>query len=138
MGFRSVILSEDTWQELPEWFVERWKDTLHFGVHTKLSGKKLRPGFPIAGKSEFKEYGNIAEDLYADLQKLPTEMKWKYPVQFIWFHECHGVTKFCIWPDGTIKMAEPTGWELVDRVLHDYCYDCSDPEGFTPKEPHEK
>lgn len=120
MGFRSVLISEDTGLELPNWFMEKHSWWLNF--HPKYY-------LPFSSKIERKEYQH--DDLYADLQRVlggpnTHELPHAREVELVWFHECGGITKVTITPSA-VRFLEPTEWLEVDEVMHHYCYGCSKP-----------
>ncbi|NDZ93316.1 hypothetical protein G3I13_01895 [Streptomyces sp. SID6673] len=69
MGYRSQYMSEDIGLELPEWFVDKYKDELNFWTHVD-SG---RPTLPISSKIERKFYDLASDKLFVDIARVLQE-----------------------------------------------------------------
>jgi hypothetical protein len=110
MGFRSTVISEDTFMDWPEWFVEKYKGMLHLD----------RSG-PLASRYESK----AREGLVDDVSKAVVG-KFSKPFVLVFLHECGGITRVQIDPDGTARYSEPEGWKNTSGSTHCYCYGCSD------------
>ena len=110
MGFRSVFIADDYPIQWPDWFREKYADSLYFGEHGHL-----------ASRGEWKHYGPWT-DLITDIQKV---VPWKERPSFnvVFLHECGGVT-WCAITKNEIRWAEPREWQETDGITHDYCYDC--------------
>jgi hypothetical protein len=123
MGFRSLLLTEDTYLEVPAWFVEKYPSLV---AQRETDGKL---SLPIASKFETKFYGTFGEDeRFLDLQKiLIADEDPERTIDVILFHECGGITKVVISPTAIVGL-EPYEWRTVDHVEHHYCYGCSDPD----------
>lgn len=76
MGYRSTFVTEDLYVPIPDWFVEKWKDSVHFGV-TAYEGEKVI-SFPISSKWERKFYSGAEEELFIDLARVLKECKESY------------------------------------------------------------
>jgi hypothetical protein len=127
MGFRTTITTEDlSGVKLPKWFVEKWKRYYNFGEHKRLFGNPYyrKDTLLISSKCEVKMYEGKDEEIFTDIQKI---CKKKNIDTFIavMLHECGGITRVQIEKD-KIRLSEPTGWEEVEEITHDYCYGCSD------------
>ena len=117
MGFRCTFITG--WPgptKLPNWFVEKWRDSVNFGSEDR---------FPLSSKQRTKaNWGGIVEDIHKAVQ----ETDYRLPVELIFVHECSGVTRVEISRDQIIY-SEPTGWRRVkdayDHHLGDSCYDKS-------------
>lgn len=124
MGFRSNFITEHLpGIEVPDWFVEKYQDwSMQYSTY---SNKKC---FSIALLSERKFYDKLENtDVFKDIQKILIELNKDYALPLILLHECGGITKVHITQKRIIGM-EPTAWKTVERVEHDYCYHCSEPE----------
>lgn len=124
MGFRSNFITEYMAGILvPEWFVEKYPDLY---VHKDCEGNRC---LPIIQAWESKFYSALAEtEIFQDIQRIlgETENKnWKPKVILVLLHECGGITRVEITED-SIRGNEPTEWKKVDRVEHQYCYNCSE------------
>lgn len=126
MGFRSVMITEDTALTIPQWFVDKWQDELNLTTHTK--DEVRYSNLPISSKFERKFYADKKEELFIDLQQLLKETREPHinDIEIVLFHECAGITKVHIGED-FIRMYEPQGWHEVEGVTHNYCYGCSTP-----------
>ena len=119
MGFRSVFITEDWAEEIPQWFVAKYP-------HLAYGNFDNKPNFPIAQLFESKFYGPFAKDeRWLDIQRIIKESEDLDAVTIILLHECGGVTRIQITKDAIIGQ-EPTEWRRVDGVTHNYCYGCSD------------
>jgi len=114
MGFRSTFTSDDNHLCWPEWFKEKYQDSVNFPQHTGC----------ISSKYECKIYSAWG-DLTADIQKVVSAWPSDSEVVLCFLHECEGVSRCKITKD-SIKWTEPQDWESVDGVTHSYCYGCSD------------
>src|SRR5436190_12529819 len=109
MGFRSTFITEDYGLALPQWFIDKWGDSAHFG-ETK-NGDRLVTVLPISSKYEAKTYG-IWGDLPEDIQRVMQEDKtWgsdtrDMDIVLIYLHECGGITRVEIHKD-RILYSEP-------------------------------
>lgn len=115
MGFRSTFVSQDYDIDWPEWFVDKYKDTVHF--------TESKSGV-ICSKSEGKTYGVFSE-LEIDIQNAIDWNSHNIPFVIVWLHECGGITRVQI-EQGEIKFSEPSEWAKTNGVGHNYCYGCSD------------
>ncbi|WP_024802639.1 hypothetical protein [Nocardia sp. BMG51109] len=121
MGFRTVVVSEDIYLALPQWFTTKHTD-LHFGA--LLDG--TTSSFPLASHCERKFYKSKKDALFVDLRRVLVEAEYQHTVELVLLHECGGVTKVSVHRDG-IRMFEPTAWREVEQISHSYCYGCSEP-----------
>jgi hypothetical protein len=116
MGFRSTFTTEQWGFDWPEWFREKYNDTICF----------REAGYgTIHASTEAKLYGgwlNLAEDIQKAIA-WPEESKPSFVVLFL--HECGGITRCQIQQD-SIRWSEPASWKEVEESTHDYCYGCSD------------
>ena len=120
MGFRSVMISEDMPLEITPEFIEKYP---YIRFSTTLDGK---PTMAMSINCERKFYeAFINTELFIDLQKLLQKQDVLDDFELILFHECGGITKVVIKKD-SIYGLEPTGWNKVESVEHDYCYGCSE------------
>lgn len=125
------MISEDCWFKIPLWFLEK-----HPNIHASQKAglgddpsNRISYSFPLSTKGEQKFYGDFATDeLFLDIQKILNESKrddaYGHGISIVLLHECGGITKVQIFKD-SIVAAEPTGWNKVEHVEHDYCYGCS-------------
>jgi hypothetical protein len=114
MGFRSTFITQDLGGPLPDWFVEKWKNSLHFNEGNRL---------PISSKREGKY--DQADELLTDLQKvLPWEDEERALV-LVWLHECGGITRLEI-SKRQIQFSEPATWKRCDWPTHYNCFGCTD------------
>ena len=116
MGFRSTFTTLDYNIRWPDWFVNKYAETVHFP-------NAGRGGIRSLG--EYKTYG-VWSELHTDIQKA---IDWAdtgidtFIVAFL--HECGGITRCRITPT-SITWSEPATWKATDGVEHWYCYSCSD------------
>lgn len=79
MGYRSTFVSEHVYITLPDWFIDKWKESVNF---------QLRPGglygggegdttLPISSKYERKFYSGAEDELFLDLARVLREHKEK-------------------------------------------------------------
>lgn len=115
MGFRSTLTTEDYNIMWPDWFVEKYKDFIHFREDNRG---------PLAAKFEAKVYDTFM-DLCTDIQKAIDWDKFVEHFILVYLHECGGVTRCQISKSG-VKYTEPETWVNSDGVEHTYCYGCSD------------
>lgn len=117
MGFRSTFTTQDYAIKWPEWFREKYNQTVYFPLEYGI----------ISSKHECKSYSTWGE-LEADIQKA---IDWNEVsisnLVLIWLHECGGITRVEISKDA-IKYSEPVEWRRTERIQHDYCDGCSDIE----------
>jgi len=118
MGFRSTFITEDLGGiKLPQWFLEKYKDAKGLVPH--------EDGLCVALVSERKFYQSLDEtEIFLDLQKVLKEKSVSTGLAVVLMHECGGVTLVNI-TENSIKGKEPSEWEEVDSVMHNYCYGCS-------------
>ena len=116
MGFRSNFITEDmAGIEVPDWFKEKYP--------TYAYKEKGTLAFAQLWESKWYEILNEDERLL-DIQKIVKDAEMRSLV-LILLHECGGITRVEISPT-SIKANEPTEWEEVESVEHDYCYGFSD------------
>ena len=122
MGFRTTITTDALGGvKLPKWFIKKWRKDYFFGVGSSWS---LSNHLLISSKQEKKMYMGKEEEILIDIQKVCKENDIdKFIV--VMLHECGGITRVQIEKD-KIRFSEPTGWNEVDEITHDYCYGCSD------------
>lgn len=125
MGFRSTLISEHVQhgRQLPKWFLDKYKDILHFGEYKGEGVDKWEGTLPIASKYELKTYSANGQEIAPDLQKVVQEWKkadgMDHEIEFIWFHECSGITKVKV-GQNKITYFEPSEWNEVGGITHDY------------------
>jgi hypothetical protein len=119
MGFRSNFIASVSGYTIPDWFKEKYP-TWQFHGNTESQNC-------FAQLFESKFYDWIKEDeRFLDVQKMLQEQGWGGDeIIIILLHECGGITRVSITRD-SITAQEPTKWEEVKAVTHDYCYGCSD------------
>ena len=127
MGFRSTFVTEDCVFPWPEWFRDKYADSIMFG--RDASHEKAKYGCAIASRREFKTYHTFT-CLEDDIQKVMIEADHEYSkrVRLVWLHECGGITLVYITREKIIFQEPHDFWE-VDDCAHSYCYGCSDPKG---------
>lgn len=113
MGFRSSFVSMTFNIKWPDWFIEKYKDTIHF--------KETHVG-PILSKSETKTYCKWA-DLPEDIQKSIDWDDFRLDFPVIYLHECGGITK-CVISKDKITWFEPIDFIKTEGISHYYCGDC--------------
>src|SRR5947209_1999200 len=119
MGFRSTFITEDISLFIPQWFVTKWGDKVHFGRNRH----EIEPFavMPISSQWEAKTYG-LWQDLPHDIQLMMQQDKeWNdrdYPIILVYLHECGGITRVEIHKD-KILYSEPIRWKQTDGVTHD-------------------
>lgn len=122
MGFRSTLTIEHYAITWPDWFVEKYSNSVWFGEGNKGV---------IASKYEAKTYGMFS-DLHNDIQKAINWDNAPESIVLVYLHECGGVTRCQIFKD-KIKWSEPESWRETDGVEHNYCYGCSDANGLNKR-----
>lgn len=115
MGFRSTFTIEDYRIKWPEWFVDKYKDSVWFNDDS--TGV-------ISSKHEAKTYG-LFSDLHLDIQKAINWDNFSLNIVLVYLHECGGITR-CQISRSSIKWSEPTEWHETNGIQHNYCYGCSD------------
>ena len=129
MGFRSTIATFDfSGVKLPKCFRDKYANDFNFRVPSHNRKGKI-PTLFLSSKYEIKTYG-IGMDLPIDIQRVLRE---KDVEQFVivWLHECGGITRVQIEKE-RIVYTEPSGWNVVDEITHNYCYGCSDADKDKP------
>jgi hypothetical protein len=105
MGIRCTFVTSFAGPpRLPDWFVEKWR--------ASVSLCPFEDGFtfPLSSKARTKaHWGGIIEDV----QKVLKETEWRRPINFIYLHECSGVTFIEISRDA-ITYSEPVTWTRVE------------------------
>lgn len=115
MGFRSTLTTESLGITWPQWFRDKYADSIQFTPDG--TG-------PLHSKRELKTYG-MWLDLHTDIQRA---IEWTVNMRslvMVYLHECGGITRCQIEKD-KITWSEPDGWRVTEGVEHDYCYGCSD------------
>lgn len=119
MGFRSNLITEDLYEDIPKWFTDKY-DNYVYSVNR--DGNKT---LAFAQLYESKFYSAFNEDeRFLDIQKMLKEINLDSLVVIL-LHECGGITKIIV-KQNSIKAKEPVDWKEVDCVTHYYCYGCSD------------
>lgn len=119
MGFRSNFIMGYTPVAVPKWFIDKYDDFEYF----EDDGIK---SFPIALLGERKFYVHLKDtEIFIDIQKVLLESKDDCEIIVVLLHECGGITRVSITKD-EITGQEPTKWNMVEAVEHNYCYGCSD------------
>ena len=125
MGFRSVMMTEDSVVVWPKWFLEKYAETIQVIPRTPEGGGRL------VSTHECKLYmtwAELPEDLAKALQE-SEEPNFRGFFDVIFLHECRGISKLQIeLPTGKLKWLEPSGWFEESHPTHSYCYGCSDRE----------
>lgn len=123
MGFRSTFVTDDIGIEWPTWFVDKWKDWIHFAFWTKQGIGPIAMG-PISSRVEHKTYTKW-EELPTDIQKVVNEESdtLRKRIRLLFFHECGGCSCFEIRPEN-IVITEPVTWRKKDEVTHYSCGEC--------------
>lgn len=115
MGFRSTFVTQDYATTWPDWFREKYADTVHFSASGVLSST-------VACKTHVGW-----DDLPEDIRKaIPwDERSWRDKAfVFVYLHECGGLTRVEIHRDG-VFFNEPDSWATTAGVTHHYCDGCS-------------
>jgi hypothetical protein len=124
MGFRSTFVTDNIGIEWPTWFVDKWKDWVHFAFwNEKAMG-------PISSRVEHKTYTKWVE-LPTDIQKVISEESdsLRKRIRLLFFHECGGCSCFEIKPTDII-ITEPVAWREKDDVGHYSCGECHKDYGY--------
>lgn len=96
MGYRSTFVTSDSCVELPTWFQEKYKNTVHFGCNCTLDKDEIAfPSFPIASRGEGKCYGMWSE-LVDDIQIVLINSGKQNTVILTFLHEDGAMTKWTI------------------------------------------
>lgn len=114
MGFRSTFVTQNAALLWPEWFVNKYKNSINFPYDV----------CELSSKYECKEYSQWSE-LCTDIQKCFIELDRKpssYAV-LVFVHECTGITRVMI-SNNKIIYLEPITWVLTKGCTHNYCYSC--------------
>lgn len=127
MGYRTTFVSQDYYEDLPEWFVEKWKDYINFGEH-----RNKKPSWPISSKWERKFYSGTDEDLFLDVARIlreNTDPVWAgYGIEFVLMHEDGEVTKVKVEKDKisgkhlNVDEEDTSNWQLgewEDRIIEE-------------------
>lgn len=124
MGFRSTFTTDDMGIEWPTWFVDKWKDWVHFA----FCNEQARG--PISSRVEHKTYTKW-EELPTDIQKVistyPDDLKKR--IRLLFFHECGGCSCFEI-KSQSIVITEPVAWREKDDITHYSCGECHRDYGY--------
>jgi hypothetical protein len=118
MGIRCTFVTSFAGPRLPTWFVEKWKASV------SLCPCEDGYAFPLSSKSRTKaNWGGILEDIQRVLQDT-YDGKWDPIIEFVYLHECCGVTHIQISRDA-IVYCEPASWKPVEDANghqhYDYC-----------------
>lgn len=75
MGYRSTFVTEHIYIKFPDWFIEKWKDAVHFQVRPEglYGGGAGDLTLPISSKFERKFYSGAEEPLFLDLARVLRE-----------------------------------------------------------------
>ena len=124
MGFRSTFVTDDLGIEWSTWFVDKWKDWVHFAF---WNGQAMGP---ISSRVEAKTYTHWKE-LPTDIQKVISEKfdPLRKRIRLLFFHECGGCSCFEIKPESII-ITEPIAWREKDDVTHYSCGECHKDYGY--------
>jgi len=99
MGYRSTFISTATYVEFPDWFVQKYKGSVNFGVELDYNETtdKERSFYscPISSKQEGKMYGMYSE-IMTDIQQVLLETGCASTVVIIVLHEDGAVDKYSI------------------------------------------
>ena len=115
MGFRSTFTTSDYSIKWPEWFKEKYKDTVAFRENGVGALHSI---------FECKTYMTW-DELHTDIQKAIDWNDFGGNFVLVYLHECNGITRCQIDKDAII-FTEPVEWRKSDGVEHHYCYGCSD------------
>ncbi len=85
MGYRSTFVSEHIYVSLPEWFVEKYKNSVNFYVRPEglYGGGAGELTMPISSKYERKFYSSAEEEIFVDLSKVLRELDEKEHIRNI-------------------------------------------------------
>ncbi len=121
MGFSSTFTTDMGYSRaLPEWFVEKWKDSVHFhnGNHFPLSSTSFATVY---------RYWFLLE---LDIQRALVGEEFSHPdevvdeVVLVYLHECGGLTRVRITKEH-IEYHDPGSWRKADsNAAHDYGDSC--------------
>ena len=113
MGFRSTFVTEDSSQAWPQWFIDKYKNIIHFPAHHG----------PLSTKTEIKIYDDL---IFRDIQQTLIECGEDHSFRMVLLHECGGVTLVDI-TGNSIVYSESRDFKTVDFIEHSYCYSCTTP-----------
>ena len=118
MGIRCTFVTSFYGPRLPDWFVEKWRDTVSFDSYANSFG------FPLASKIRTKAHRvGIIEDIQRVLQETD-DGKRQHKIDFVYLHECAGITHIRISKD-EVMYFEPTAWkEVEDADGHQHYSSC--------------
>lgn len=107
MGYRSTFVSEHNYVPLPEWFIEKWKDAVHFQVRPEglYGGGAGDLTFPISSKFERKFYSSAEDELFIDIAKVLRELpekEHKKDVVLVLMHEDGEIDRVIITADKVV------------------------------------
>ncbi len=124
MGFRSTLITQHyRGIKVPDWYTEKHNYLVALGRDNE--GNKT---FPIASISEAKYYSDFnTDERFLDIQKILKENDVSFGMDIVLLHECGGVTHILV-SATEITANEPSSWNDVQEVNHDYCYSCSEPD----------
>jgi len=115
MGFRSTFTTSDYSIKWPEWFREKYSNTVSFRENDIGALHSI---------FECKTYMTW-DELHTDIQKAIDWNEFNSNFVLIYLHECGGITR-CQIDKYAITFTEPADWRKSDGVEHSYCYGCSD------------
>lgn len=116
MGFHSSFITSDYPIAWPEWFRDKYQETVAF----------QNKGIGALNSRRESKAVCAWDSLHEDIQKA---IDWGdfCDVVFVvvYLHECGGITRCQIMRD-SIKWSEPDAWTVTEGINHDHCYGCSD------------
>lgn len=76
MGYRTTFVSEHIYVPLPQWFTDKWEESVHFYVRPEgLYGAPAGTlTMPISSKFERKFYSSAEDELFIDLARVLREL----------------------------------------------------------------
>ena len=111
MGYRSVFITEDNYMELPDWFYDKYKDSINFGEHVFNDGIRSKSCLPLSSKSERKFYQGAKDEMFIDLSRVIEELQNDLmdSITLLLLHEDHELSSVVITAD-TIDLKHKGGY----------------------------
>ena len=103
MGYRTTFVSEHLYIPIPDWFLEKYQDSVHFyirpaGLHGGGEGSLT---FPISSQYERKFYSGAEDELFLDIARVLRNSKEKLirDINIVLMHEDGEVDRVIVEPN---------------------------------------